>query len=147
MYLNLGVYLHFTETVLEHTRYNNFKFDHFILGLLFLYMASNLDDWLSETGKPNLKLIALVFLTINFLSATQDIAVDGWSLTMLKKSVTPEYFSIEGLHNISSISVHCFIFFFLQKKRQLCINVLYGRSDIWNVYRFSLFYFASIRGL
>lgn len=50
-------------------------------------MASNFDDWLSETGKPNLKLLALVVLTMNFLSATQDIAVDGWSLTMLKKSV------------------------------------------------------------
>lgn len=48
-------------------------------------MASNMDDWLPEVGKPNLKMIVRMIFAVNFLSATQDIAVDGWSLSVLKK--------------------------------------------------------------
>lgn len=44
-----------------------------------------MDDWLPESEKPNLKMIVCVMLTINVLSATQCIAVDGWALTLLKK--------------------------------------------------------------
>jgi len=55
-----------------------------IAAFLF-YMAINVDDWLPESGKPNLKMITTVIFALNFLSATQDVAVDGWSLTMLKK--------------------------------------------------------------
>lgn len=48
-------------------------------------MASNIDDWLPELGKPNLKMLIIVVFVVNVLSATQDIVVDGWALTMLKK--------------------------------------------------------------
>jgi PAT family acetyl-CoA transporter-like MFS transporter 1 len=48
-------------------------------------MAKNIDDWLPETGKPNLKMLTTIIFIINILSATQDIVVDGWALTMLKK--------------------------------------------------------------
>lgn len=56
-------------------------------GILMIYMASNIDTWLPDTGKPNLKMLIIVIFLINFLSATQDIVVDGWALTMLKKYV------------------------------------------------------------
>lgn len=48
-------------------------------------MASNIDDWLPESGKPNLTMLITVVFVVNILSATQDIVVDGWALTMLKK--------------------------------------------------------------
>lgn len=48
-------------------------------------MANKIDVWLPETGKPNLTLIICLFFVTNYLSATQDIVVDGWALTMLKK--------------------------------------------------------------
>lgn len=48
-------------------------------------MASNIDDLLPETGKSNVVRLMYVFITSNFLAATQDISVDGWALTMLKK--------------------------------------------------------------
>jgi len=48
-------------------------------------MANNIDNWLPESGKPNLKMLIIVVFVINILSATQDIVVDGWALTMLKK--------------------------------------------------------------
>lgn len=56
-----------------------------LLGIAFFYMAINMDDWLPETGRPNLTMIVRMIFVVNFLSATQDIAVDGWSLTVLKK--------------------------------------------------------------
>lgn len=50
-----------------------------------LYLSINVDEWLPESGNQNIKMIAFVIFCINLLSATQDIVVDGWSLTMLKK--------------------------------------------------------------
>lgn len=38
-----------------------------------------------EPGVPRVYLLAVIFFVINFLCATQDIAVDGWALTMLSK--------------------------------------------------------------
>jgi len=52
-----------------------------------MYMAYNIDNWLPESGKPNLKMIVCVVFAINALSTIQDIVVDGWSLTMLKRFV------------------------------------------------------------
>ncbi|ETN86082.1 hypothetical protein NECAME_16483 [Necator americanus] len=34
---------------------------------------------------PNVLLLMLIFLPLNFLAATQDIAVDGWALTILSR--------------------------------------------------------------
>merc|ERR1719354_861961 len=42
-------------------------------------------DVLLEGETPNVLFLTIVFFTLNFLAATQDIAVDGWALTMLKK--------------------------------------------------------------
>lgn len=52
-----------------------------------MYMASNIDIWLPESGKPNLKMIVSVVFAMNVLSTIQDVVVDGWSLTMLKRFV------------------------------------------------------------
>lgn len=52
---------------------------------VLLITAKNIDEWLPESGKPNIKMIVYITFVTNFLSATQDIVVDGWSLTMLKK--------------------------------------------------------------
>lgn len=60
-------------------------FFFFFTGLTLLYLASNIDNWLPESGNPNPKMISFVIFFVNILSATQDIVVDGWSLTILKK--------------------------------------------------------------
>eukprot|EP00088_Acartia_fossae_P033504 TRINITY_DN3429_c0_g2_i4.p1 TRINITY_DN3429_c0_g2~~TRINITY_DN3429_c0_g2_i4.p1 ORF type:complete len:529 (+),score=65.39 TRINITY_DN3429_c0_g2_i4:57-1643(+) len=39
----------------------------------------------SEPREPNLTMLTAMFFFLNFLAATQDIAVDGWALTMLQK--------------------------------------------------------------
>lgn len=50
-----------------------------------LYAAYNINEWLPETGKPNIMALTLVFLLSNILVSTQDIVVDGFALTLLKK--------------------------------------------------------------
>jgi len=41
----------------------------------------------------NITLLTGMFFMLNFLAATQDIAVDGWALTMLSKYVVSYWFS------------------------------------------------------
>jgi len=50
-------------------------------------MAININKWLPENGRPDILKLVSVFFFMKTLAATQDIAVDGWALTMLKKSV------------------------------------------------------------
>ena len=46
----------------------------------------HLDTWLGEGGEQDLSITSLtvMFLLLSLLTATQDVAVDGWSLTMLR---------------------------------------------------------------
>lgn len=50
-----------------------------------LLLSGHVDQWLGDKGEPNIGILTLLFFSLNFLAATQDIAVDGWALTMLKK--------------------------------------------------------------
>ncbi|XP_026823340.1 acetyl-coenzyme A transporter 1-like [Rhopalosiphum maidis] len=58
----------------------------FIMGSFFFYIANDINNLLPETGKPNIEKLVCVFFIATFLVATQDIVVDGWALTMLKKN-------------------------------------------------------------
>ncbi|XP_026812243.1 acetyl-coenzyme A transporter 1-like [Rhopalosiphum maidis] len=58
----------------------------YLIGIIFMYAASDIDNLLPETGKPNIKMLAYIFFMMNFLAATQDIVVDGWALTILKRN-------------------------------------------------------------
>lgn len=48
-------------------------------------MATDIDDLLPETGKANVVMLTYVLFAINLMSSVQDITVDGWALTLLKK--------------------------------------------------------------
>lgn len=51
-----------------------------------IYFSNYTDSWLGNAGgTPNIGVLTLLFYFLNFLAATQDIALDGWALTMLKK--------------------------------------------------------------
>ncbi|KAL1494448.1 hypothetical protein ABEB36_010046 [Hypothenemus hampei] len=58
----------------------------YLIGIFMLILSKNVDNWLGDEGTtPNIGFLTVVFFFLNFLAATQDIAVDGWALTMLKK--------------------------------------------------------------
>ena len=52
-----------------------------------LFLSTRVDGYLDENGAANIKMLTLVFFFLNFLAATQDIAVDGWALTMLHRFI------------------------------------------------------------
>lgn len=60
----------------------------YLIGLFMLLLSARVDQWLGGVDvaavELNIALITAVFFMLNFLAATQDIAVDGWALTMLK---------------------------------------------------------------
>ena len=58
----------------------------YLIGIFMLLLSSHIDTWLgSSEMSPNIGILTVLFFSLNFLAATQDIAVDGWALTMLKK--------------------------------------------------------------
>lgn len=58
----------------------------YFIGLFMLMLSSRVDQWLGGDGSdPNVPWLTAIFFSLNFLAATQDIAVDGWALTMLKR--------------------------------------------------------------
>nr|CAG4642450.1 EOG090X04K8 [Evadne anonyx] len=57
----------------------------YTLGLSMLFLSTRAGTYLDDNGSPNIKMLTLVFFVLNFLAATQDIAVDGWALTMLHR--------------------------------------------------------------
>ncbi|XP_018573648.1 acetyl-coenzyme A transporter 1 [Anoplophora glabripennis] len=58
----------------------------YLIGAFMLLLSGHVTQWLGNEGTgPNIEILTLLFFCLNFLAATQDIAVDGWALTMLKK--------------------------------------------------------------
>lgn len=59
------------------------------IGIFMLVLSRSVNSLLTDdptTGtKPDIQLLTFIFLMLNFLAATQDIAVDGWALTMLSR--------------------------------------------------------------
>lgn len=59
------------------------------IGIFMLLLSQSIHSYMTDdptTGvKPDIRWLTFIFLILNFLAATQDIAVDGWALTMLKR--------------------------------------------------------------
>uniref|UniRef100_A0A8C7B0P7 Solute carrier family 33 member 1 n=1 Tax=Neovison vison TaxID=452646 RepID=A0A8C7B0P7_NEOVI len=59
----------------------------YILGLFMIYLSTQVDRLLGNTDgrTPDVVALTVTFFLFEFLAATQDIAVDGWALTMLSR--------------------------------------------------------------
>ncbi|XP_076138087.1 acetyl-coenzyme A transporter 1 [Alosa pseudoharengus] len=59
----------------------------YLLGIFMLYLSVTVDSLLEsdEHKGPDVITLTAVFFMLAFLAATQDIAVDGWALTMLSR--------------------------------------------------------------
>lgn len=57
----------------------------YFLGIFFFITGFRINEWLDDGSKVNINALTSVFFVLNFLAATQDIVVDGWALTMLKR--------------------------------------------------------------
>lgn len=59
----------------------------YILGIFMIYLSTQVDRLLGNTDgrAPDVVALTVTFFLFEFLAATQDIAVDGWALTMLSR--------------------------------------------------------------
>ncbi|KAG8179743.1 hypothetical protein JTE90_025076 [Oedothorax gibbosus] len=58
----------------------------YLIAIFLIYLSSSVNSMLgSEESPPRIYLLTAAFFAMNFLAATQDIAVDGWALTMLSR--------------------------------------------------------------
>ena len=57
------------------------------IGCLMVASRGRIDAWMADDGsEPNVEALTALFFALYFLCATQDIAVDGWALTMLSEA-------------------------------------------------------------
>lgn len=58
-----------------------------LIGAFMLLLSQYVDVWLGNenSNNPNVLMLAIMFFILFFLTATQDISVDGWAIGMLKK--------------------------------------------------------------
>ncbi|CAG8510489.1 16414_t:CDS:10 [Acaulospora morrowiae] len=56
-----------------------------LTGVVFMWLGTHIDQ-MFDKEKPDVYSLTLLFFTLVLFSATQDIAVDGWALTLLSKS-------------------------------------------------------------
>ncbi|RCN47054.1 Acetyl-coenzyme A transporter 1 family protein [Ancylostoma caninum] len=59
----------------------------YLIGMFMLLLSFRVPYVMGEgtDSGPNVLFLMLIFLPLNFLAATQDIAVDGWALTILSR--------------------------------------------------------------
>lgn len=59
----------------------------YLIGIFMLVLSQHVGSWMGDghVNMPRVPVLTLIFFSLNFLAATQDIAVDGWALTMLKR--------------------------------------------------------------
>jgi PAT family acetyl-CoA transporter-like MFS transporter 1 len=56
----------------------------FVMGVVLMLLASQMDSMFGDHGAPDVMGLATASFVLYFLAATQDIAVDGWALTILR---------------------------------------------------------------
>ena len=58
----------------------------YLIGLMMILLSFTVGRLLgNDEAPPNVPLLTFIFFFLHFLAATQDIAVDGWALTILSK--------------------------------------------------------------
>ncbi|GJJ71134.1 MFS transporter, PAT family, solute carrier family 33 (acetyl-CoA transportor), member 1 [Entomortierella parvispora] len=55
-----------------------------LTGVMFLWLGMNIEGWMAQ-DQIAVGTLTVVFFALIFFCATQDIAVDGWALTLLSK--------------------------------------------------------------
>ncbi|CAI9734945.1 acetyl-coenzyme A transporter 1-like [Octopus vulgaris] len=58
----------------------------YLISIFMIFLSYHITDYLGDKSTPpKIYFLTFSFFILNFLAATQDIAVDGWALTMLSK--------------------------------------------------------------
>ncbi|XP_027219891.2 acetyl-coenzyme A transporter 1 [Penaeus vannamei] len=101
----------------------------YLIGFFMLILSSNINTLLGEGSAeaPNVTIITAVFFALNFLAATQDIAVDGWALTILSRENVGWASTCNSVGQTAGYFLGYVVFLALES-RDFCVNYL-GQAD------------------
>lgn len=91
----------------------------YLIGLFMLLLSFKMPYIMGDDGQgggPNVLFLMLVFLPLNFLAATQDIAVDGWALTILSRKNVGYASTCNAVGQTAGFFLGNVVFLFLEDK-------------------------------
>ncbi|KAK7067304.1 hypothetical protein SK128_003163 [Halocaridina rubra] len=101
----------------------------YLIGIFMLILSANIDNLLGlESSKsPDVIIITTIFFALNFLAATQDIAVDGWALTILSRENVGWASTCNSVGQTAGYFLGYVVFLALESK-DFCVNYL-GQTE------------------
>jgi MFS transporter, PAT family, solute carrier family 33 (acetyl-CoA transportor), member 1 len=92
-----------------------------------LFLSTKVDAWFGDglTQKPQVVLITIVFFFLWFLTATQDISVDGWAITMLQRR-NIGYAATVNCFGQSFGALMGFILFLMLESKDFCNKYIFS---------------------
>lgn len=113
----------------------------YLIGGFMLLLSSYINDLLGEdtAHAPNVTLITCVFFALNFLAATQDIAVDGWALTMLSRQNVGWASTCNSVGQTAGYFLGYVVFLALESE-DFCVNYLGSSGSLVTLSGFLYFW-------
>ncbi|XP_069172066.1 acetyl-coenzyme A transporter 1 isoform X2 [Procambarus clarkii] len=101
----------------------------YLIGVFMLLLSPAVNELLGvgSDHPPNVTIITCVFFALNFLAATQDIAVDGWALTILSRKHVGWASTCNSVGQTAGYFLGYVVFLALESK-DFCVNYL-GQED------------------
>jgi PAT family acetyl-CoA transporter-like MFS transporter 1 len=102
-----------------------------LIGAMMIFLSQNVDEWLGdgESKSPQMLLLTSVFFILWFFTATQDIAVDGWALTMLQRKNVGHAATCNAVGITAGIFIGYVVFLVLESKDFLNAYVFSSPRD------------------
>ncbi|VVC28212.1 Major facilitator superfamily domain,Acetyl-coenzyme A transporter 1 [Cinara cedri] len=95
----------------------------YLMGVFLFYTATKVEEWIPESGKPNLNALVVIIGILYLLASLQDIALDGWSLTILKKNNVGHSSTCSGI-GLALSELICTVFLLLLTSEEFCNKYL-----------------------
>lgn len=99
-----------------------------LIGGFMVYISQHVNAWLGDgqaDQKPQMVILTSMFFMLWFLTATQDIAVDGWALTMLQRKNVGHAATCNSVGQTAGAFIGYVVFLVLESK-EFCNKYVYS---------------------
>ena len=102
----------------------------YCIGLTMIILSFFVDELMGEDseGQPQVVILTMVFFFLHFLAATQDIAVDGWALTILSKENVGLASTCNSVGQTAGFFIS-YTFFLAFNSPEFCNNFIYSEPQ------------------
>lgn len=101
-----------------------------LIGLSMIYLSQRVDSWFGDgvNEKPRIYLITIIFFFLWFLTATQDIAVDGWAITMLQRRNVGYAATVNNIGQSFGV-LSGFVIFLMLESKDFCNKYIFSEPQ------------------